>query len=127
MSSAPAPSSYIDVALVAAAAPALLPAGVPAFGYAIGAVSWIALRGLGVAVDRYAQASSRASLAQQLSLRLGYRPARVLVLVSAVILAMRPGRDDGLTALLVITFSFTVQLVSLLFAVRRRPGVPPSA
>lgn len=119
MSSTDSPSPYIDVVLVVLAAPLLFLVGVPALGYAIGAASWILLRAVGVAVDR--QASAGANVLQQLSLRSGYRLVRVVALVAAVVFAVKAGRADGLTALLVITFAFTVQLISLLCDGRRRP------
>jgi uncharacterized membrane protein len=103
---------FLDVVLVLLAAPLLLLAGVPALGYAIGAATWILLRALGLAVERHASAG--ADLAQQLSLWMGYRVARVMVLVAVAVLALKgAGRSDGLTAVLVITVAFTVQLISL--------------
>jgi hypothetical protein len=103
---------FLDVVLILLAAPPLLLAGVPALGYAIGVATWILLRALGLAVERHASAG--ADLIQQLSLWMGYRVARVTVLVGAAVLALEgAGRSDGLTAVLVITFAFTVQLISL--------------
>jgi hypothetical protein len=116
---------YGDVALVLLAAPILLLAGVPALGYGIGAAAWILLRGLGLAVDRHASASSE--LSQQLALRVGYRFARVLLLVTATVVSIKvSGRSDGLTALLVISVAFTAQLGSVLYARRVHP-VPPAS
>jgi hypothetical protein len=103
---------FLDVVLILLATPPLLLAGVPGLGYAIGATTWILLRALGLAVERHASAG--ADLAQQLSLWMGYRVARVTVLVAAAVLALKgTGRSDGLTAVLVITVAFTVQLISL--------------
>jgi hypothetical protein len=109
---------YLDVIPVFLMAPLLLLLGVPALGYGIGAAAWILVRGLGGAVDRHA--GGGADLATQLSLRIGYRFARVLVLVTATILALKGiGKTDGLTALLVITFAFSAQLASMLVLARR--------
>jgi len=115
-----APLRYIDVILIVAAAPVLLLIGVPAVGYAAGGGAWIALRAVGVAVERWAAASGDA--ARELTVRLFYALGRVLVLALVVILVRRgAGKDDGLTALLVIVFAFTVQLaVSLVTGPRRR-------
>jgi len=57
---------------------------------------------------------------RQVALRLGYLLGRLFVLAIAVILVRNAsGRNDGLTALLVIVFAFTVQLIlSFLY----RPG-----
>jgi hypothetical protein len=115
--SAPAPSegattalSYLDVAVLVVAAPILLLIGVPALGYAVGAGAWIALRGVGAVVDHYAARMSDKQA--EVVLRLAYLMGRLFLLALAVILARRDaGRDDGLTALLVIVFAFTAQLV----------------
>jgi hypothetical protein len=64
------PLRYIDVVLVLLAAPILLLIGVPAVGYGIAAVTWILLRAVGIAVDRYCGAI--AELSRQLTLRLGF-------------------------------------------------------
>jgi hypothetical protein len=124
MRSTHSPPSYVDVVLVVLGAPLLLLVGVPALGYAIGAASWIILRGVGVAVDRHARAG--AHVLQQLSLRIAFRLVRVLALVAAAVLAARAGRADGLAALLAITLAFTVQLISLLCAGPRRCDLPTS-
>ena len=100
---------YLDVALVALAAPIMVLIGVPAVGYLAGAGAWVALRAVGVAVDR---AAASARFGSEISIRLGYLLGRLFVLALAVILVRRgEGRDAGLAALLVIVFAFTVQLV----------------
>ncbi len=109
---------YIDVVLVVAAAPILLLVGAPTIGYTVGAAVWIMLRVAGLAVDRRAGAIGDAS--RELTLRLGYALVRVLALALAIILVrQRAGRHDGLSALLVIAFAFTVQL-ALSIATRPR-------
>jgi hypothetical protein len=101
---------YLDVVLVALAAPLLLLMGVPAVGYGVGAGAWVVLRAVGVAVDSYLRLASDAR--GEISLRLGYLIARIFLLALAVILVRRgAGRDAALTALLVIVFAFTVQLI----------------
>jgi hypothetical protein len=110
---------YLDVALVALAAPIMVLIGVPAVGYLAGAGAWVALRAVGVAVER---AASSAQFRHEISLRLGFLLGRLFVLALAVILIRRgAGRDDGLAALLVIVFAFTVQLAcSAMTRPRRR-------
>lgn len=101
---------YIDVVLVVIVAPILLLIGVPAVGYAVGAGAWILLRAGGVAVDR--RASALGEVSKELTVRLFYVIGRVLLLALAIILVRRSaGKHDGLTALLVIVFAFTVQLI----------------
>jgi hypothetical protein len=101
---------YIDVVLVVLAAPILLPIGVPAGGYLAGAGAWIALRAVGVGVERVAGAVDDA--ARQISLRLAYLLGRLFLLAITVILVRNGGgRDAGLACLLVIVFAYTMALV----------------
>jgi hypothetical protein len=100
---------YLDVALLVLAAPIMLLIGVPAAGYAVGAGAWIALRGVGVLVERWAGAMH--DQRQEIGLRLGYMLGRIFLLALAIVFVRQgEGRNDGLTALLVIVFAFTVQL-----------------
>jgi len=101
---------YFDVVVIVLAAPILLLIGVPAVGYGVGAGSWILLRGVGVGVERFAAATSQPN--REISARLGYLLGRLFVLALAIVLVRRDaGRDDGLTALLVIVFAFTAELI----------------
>ena len=103
--------AYLDVVLVVLGAPIMLLIGVSALGYGIGAGAWIALRAVGVAVERAASASGDAR--REISIRMGYMLGRLFVLALAVVLARKAGgRDAGLTALVVIVLAFTVQLVT---------------
>jgi hypothetical protein len=105
--SAPPIVAYLDVVLVVLAAPIMLLIGVPAAGYLIGGGAWIALRAVGVAVERAAGARE---LRAQVSLRLGYMLGRLFLLALAIVLARSSSRNDGLAALVVIVGAFTVQL-----------------
>ncbi len=112
--------AYLDVVVLVVAAPIMLLIGVPAVGYLVGAGVWIALRAVGVAVDRAAVAANDPR--RETSLRLAYLLGRLFLLAIAVILVRNgSGRDDALTALLVIVFAFTMQLV-LTFLNRPRPA-----
>jgi hypothetical protein len=100
---------YFDVALVAVAAPILLLIGVSPAGYGIGAGAWIALRALGVGVDRYARRVSDAP--RTIGIRLGYMLGRLFALAIAVILVRQAdGQGAGLACLAVVVVAFTVQL-----------------
>jgi hypothetical protein len=100
--------SYIDVVLLVLAAPIMLLIGVPAGAYLAAAAVWIALRAVGVGIQRVARSGDPR---REVGLRLGYMLGRLFVLALTVILIRKAGsRDDGLTALLVIVFAFTVQL-----------------
>jgi hypothetical protein len=100
---------YADAIVVAVAAPIALVSGAPALGYGVGAMAWMLLRGVGVAVDLRANTFSH--VIEQVALRLGYRLTRIVLLALATIVAKQSaGNDDGLTALLVILVAFTIQL-----------------
>ncbi len=102
---------YLDVVLVVLAAPIMLLIGVPSSGYLVGAGAWIALRGVGVGVERAATATTDAG--RQISLRLAYLLGRLFLLAIAVILVRRgDGSDAGLTCLMVIVGAYTIALAS---------------
>lgn len=119
---------YMDVVLVVVAAPIMLLIGVPAAGYCIAGGTWIALRALGVAAERFAAATPDAS--RQIGIRMGYMLGRLFTLAIVVILVRRSdGQDAGLTALAVVVFAFTAQLVLSAFtrprSAKRRPPAAP--
>jgi hypothetical protein len=102
--------SYLDVVLLVVAAPIMLLIGVPAAGYLVAAGAWIALRAVGIGVERVARAGDPR---REVGLRLGFMLGRLFALALTVILVRKAGsRDDGLTALIVIAFAFTVQLAT---------------
>jgi hypothetical protein len=115
--SAPAPSdapapvlAYLDVVVLALATPIMLLIGVSAVGYLVGAGVWVALRAAGLAVDRAIAAVQDPR--REITLRLGYLLGRLFGLAIAIILVRNgSGRDAGLTALVVIVFAFTMQLI----------------
>jgi hypothetical protein len=100
---------YLDVALIVVAAPILLLIGVPAEGYLVGAGVWIGLRAAGVVVERAAAAST--DMNRQITIRLGFLMGRLFALAITVILVRKDaGQDDGLAALAVIVFAYTISL-----------------
>jgi hypothetical protein len=102
---------YLDVVLLALAAPIMVLIGVSASGYGIAAGAWIALRGVGIAVDRATATQGIAT--RQVSLKLAYMLGRLFALALTVVLVRNAaGRDAGLTALVVIVFAFTVALAT---------------
>jgi hypothetical protein len=99
---------YLDVVVLVLATPIMLLIGVSATGYCIAAAAWIALRALGIAVERAADASSAT---QQIGIRLGFMLGRLFALALTIVLVRRgAGRDAGLASLLVIVFAFTISL-----------------
>ena len=126
LSARPAPEApvailrYFDAVVVVVATPVMLLIGIPVLGYCIGAGAWLTLRAVGVGIDRAATASGDPR--REVGLRLGYLLARLFLLALAVIVARKQGtRDDGLAALGVIVFAYTMQLaVSFVCRPRRR-------
>jgi hypothetical protein len=120
---------YMDVVLVVVAAPIMLLIGVPADGYCIAGGTWIALRALGIAVERFAAATPEAN--RQIGVRMGYMLGRLFTLAIVVILVRKSdGQDAGLTALAVVVFAFTAQLVLSAFtrprsSSKRSPSAAP--
>lgn len=111
---------YLDVVLLVIAAPIALLLGAPALGFCVGAGTWLALRAVGVPIERRASASR--TYTQGVGLRLGFLLARLFVLALAVILVRSSaGRDQGLTALLVIVLAYTVSLITSFADRPRRP------
>jgi len=103
--------AYFDVLVLVVAAPIMLLIGVPASGYALGAGAWIALRVIGIGVERAAAATP--VMNRQVGIRLGFILGRLFVLAIAVILVRQSdGQNAGLTCLAVIVFAFTVSLVT---------------
>jgi len=110
--------AYLDVVVLVVAAPIMLLIGVPPVGYLVGAGAWIALRAAGVLVERLIAATGDPR--REVTIRLAYLMGRLFMLAIAVILVRNAaGRDAGLTALAVIVFAFTTQLV-ITFATRPR-------
>jgi hypothetical protein len=103
--------AYLDVVLVVLAAPIVLLAGGSGVGYGIGAGAWLALRAVGLGVERAAgQASDPRS---QISIRMAYMLGRLFLLALAIVLARRDGgQAAGLTALVLVVVAFTVQLAT---------------
>ena len=102
---------YMDVVLIVVAAPILLLIGVPASGYCVGAGAWIVLRA-SASASSAARAAPRATRAG----RSGCGSATCSGACScsrwrSIFVRRGDGRDAGLTALLVIVFAFTVELI----------------
>ncbi|HWE12804.1 MAG TPA: hypothetical protein VG365_04790 [Solirubrobacteraceae bacterium] len=102
---------FFDVILLVVAAPIMLLIGVPAAGYGIGAGAWIALRAVGVAVERYAAGIPEFN--RTIGIRLAFMLSRIFLLAIAVILVRRSdGQNAGLACLAVIVVAFTVSLIT---------------
>jgi hypothetical protein len=113
------PLRYIDVVLMAVAAPILLLIGVSAVGYGVAAGVWVGLRVIEIGVNRYAAAlgdQKRELITKQLAFPL----VRIFVLALTVILLRREaGQGAGLTALVLLVVLFTIRF-AIAFAERPR-------
>jgi hypothetical protein len=110
---------YLDVCLVLATAPFVLLAGLPVFGYAVGACAWLLTR-LGTAYVH-----ERARTIADPKLRAGLQVAgmmgRVWIVTLAVILARFAGsKGDGVMAAVLVLAAFTVYFV-MSFVTREGP------
>jgi len=123
--SAPAPSGalavtdplvlfrWLDVVLVVLAAPFVILTGLPALGYAVGAVAWIVNRAAGVLVERHASASQDPRRA--VGLNLAALIARSwLVGLTILAVGLAGEREDGLTAAILLLAAFTLYFVTSL-------------
>ena len=100
--------AYFDVLLVVVAAPIMLLIGVPVAGYCAGAGAWIALRLLGVGVER--AAGDTTAMNRAIGLRLGFMLGRLFALAIVVILVRNAGgQNAGVACLAVIVVAFTIQ------------------
>jgi hypothetical protein len=98
---------YLDVLLVLATAPFVLAAGMPLFGYAVGAAAWLLTR---VGADVL---QAKAMHANDVRLRaggmVGVMMGRVWLIVLAVLLARYAGsKNDGIMAAVLVLAAFTV-------------------
>jgi hypothetical protein len=108
---------YLDVVLIAVAAPVALAFGAPVLGYAIGGGAWIVQRIL-AEVDRRWIAGAREP--RRFGLNLVEAFGRIWLLAGGIVVAgVVGGRVDGLTAALLIFGAYSVA-----FAMRLVEGRP---
>jgi hypothetical protein len=117
-------TQYADILAVLAGAAILLPVGVPAIGYAVGAGAWTTWRTVEAAAGQYARTIN--GVLEQFAFRIGYRVARIVLIVGAAVGASAAGRHhDGLVALLVMTAGFVLHM-TVSIAERSRARSRPS-
>lgn len=98
---------YLDALLVLATAPVVAAAGLPLFGYAVGAGAWLATRFAAEALHARAMRSGDPRV--RAGLAVGTMMGRVWLIVLAVLLARYAGgKDDGVMAAVLVLAAFTV-------------------
>ncbi len=108
-----APIRYADVLLVILAAPFVVLMGLPAVGYAVGAVAWILQRIIAAFVERVGRRSG--DYRKALGLGLASSMARSWLVALAILgVGLTAEREDGLTAALLVLVAFTVFLATSL-------------
>jgi len=101
---------WLDVILVVATLPFVLLTGLPALGYCVGAVTWVAQRALGVVLENRARASG--DLRKFTGVLLASTLGRAWLMALAILAVGLAGeREDGLTAAILVLAAFTVYFV----------------
>ena len=101
---------YFDVCLVLASAPLVLIGGLPRLGYVCGAGAWLATRAGAALLQERARRTRSAGV--RAGLLMAAMMGRVWLVALAVILARYAGgRDDGITAAVLVLSAFSVYFV----------------
>jgi hypothetical protein len=107
---APALLRYLDVVLVAIAMAPALVLGAPVLGYTVAAGGWILQRGIAETDRRWIRRVAEPR--KQLGVSLFEAFGRIWLLAAVIIVAaLAGGREDGLTAALVIFGAYSVAFV----------------
>ncbi len=115
---------YLDVCLVLATAPFVLVAGMPTFGYLVGACAWLLTRAGTVFLHSHARRAGEAKV--RAGLMVAALLGRVWLVALAIILARYAGsKGDGIMAAALLLAAFTVYL-AMSFVTREGPiqGAP---
>lgn len=123
------PPKYVDLLLLAAALAVFLLGDLPMLGYAVGAVAWLAQRGIQMVAAKRSQEELKAGNRQKAMGIVGATTlARVWLMATAVLLVGLLGeREAGLAAavlvLVLFTVSFAAQGIAHLFGEPEGQGV----
>ena len=107
-----APVRYLDVVLIVLAAPFVVLLGLPALGYAVGAIAWIVARVLEAVLERSA---GRGDVRRAIGVKVGSMIGRTwLIGIAIIAVGLAAEREDGFTAALVCLAAYTVHLATAL-------------
>jgi hypothetical protein len=107
------PPKYVDLLVLAAALAVFLLGGLPMLGYAVGAVAWLAQRGIQVVAARRAGAELAAGNRQKaMGIVAATTLGRVWLMATAVLLVGLGERQAGLAAAVLVLVLFTVSFAA---------------
>jgi hypothetical protein len=121
------PPKYVDLLVLAAALAVFLVGDLPMLGFAVGAVAWLAQRGIQMLAARRAQAELAAGRRQRaMGIVAATTLGRVWLLATAVLVTGLVEREAGLAEAIMVavlfTVSFAAQGISHLFAEEPEAG-----
>jgi uncharacterized membrane protein YkgB len=122
------PPKYVDLLVLAAALAVFLLGELPMLGYAVGAVAWLAQRGIQMVAAKRSQVELKAGNRQKaMGVVAMSTLGRVWLMATAVLLVGLSEREAGLAAavlvLVLFTVSFAAQGLSHLFGEPEGQGV----
>jgi hypothetical protein len=107
------PPKYVDLLLLAVALAVFLLGGLPLLGYAVGAVAWLAQRGIQMVAAKRSQAELRAGNRQKaMGIIAATTLGRVWLMATAVLLVGLAEREAGLSAAILVLVLFTVSFAA---------------
>jgi len=111
------PPKYVDLLVLAAALAIFLLGGFPMLGYAVGALAWLAQRGVQILAARRAGAELAAGNRQRaMGIVAVTTLGRVWLMATAVLLVGLSERKAGLAAAILVLVLFTVSFIALALA-----------
>ncbi len=111
------PPKYVDLLVLAAALAVFLLGGLPMLGYAVGAVSWLAQRGIQMLAAKRSQAELKAGNRQKaMGIVAATTLGRVWLMATAVLLVGLAEREAGLSAAVMVLVLFTISFAAQGFA-----------
>ncbi len=107
------PPKYVDLLVLAAALAVFLLSGLPLAGYAVGAVAWLAQRGIQMVAAKRAQAELTAGNRQKaMGIVAATTLGRVWLMATAVLLVGLVERQAGLAAAILVLVLFTISFAA---------------
>jgi uncharacterized membrane protein YkgB len=111
------PPKYVDLLALAVALVAFLIGGLPMLGYAVGAVAWLAQRGIQMVASRRTAAELAAGNRQRaMGVLAATTLGRVWLMATAVLLVGLAERQAGLAAAVLVAVLFTISFAAQGFA-----------